>query len=230
MEKKFRNIVKHAFSTIKKEGIDTEEFIFGLTNLPVRSKEQHREFIERSIGNATQTRDVWIKLNAYWNFLNYTLLEHVITEFCDSHGDLIAMMESYKEELKEFRCKTRLCDFTEHYKCVNKSLAEIDRKTLTVKLSKKWEECTLEDLEDWKENVTQNLLLPSFVMIPEAIGPGCVSITWTIPTVFAKALMERVGTMDMKFCEEHGIFLMHLSGVEIYSSTKNPYTCEYTLH
>ena len=85
-------------------------------------------------------RDVWIKLNSYWNFLNYTLLEHVINEFCDSRGDLIAMMESYKRKLKEFRCKTRLCDFAEHYKCVNKSLAEIDRKTLTVKLAKKWDD------------------------------------------------------------------------------------------
>ena len=97
-------------------------------------------------------------------------------------------------------------------------MAEIDRKTLSVKLAKKWEECTLEDLENWKENITQHLLLPSFVMSPEAIGPGCVSITWTIPTVFAIALMERVGTMDLSLCKEHGLFSMHLDGVEIYPS------------
>ena len=72
----------------------------------------------------------------------------------------------YKESLREFRCKTRLCDFVRHFKDENKCLGgEELMSLLKMKIAKNWEECTLEDLENWKESITQKLLLPSFVLI-----------------------------------------------------------------
>lgn len=216
LEQLFRKLVKLTYTIIRQEQIDIEDFKICLTNLPVKNRKQHEDFLNENwskISSASETRDIWFKLSSYWDFLNYSLLEYLINEFCSEHESLIVMMEDYKKNLKEFRHNTRLCDFAEHFKEVNKCLIEADMKKFEVKLDKNWEECTLEDLENWKENITQKLLLPSFGMKLHAIGPGCVTVTWAIPTVFAISLTESMETMDVGgFCEEHGIISIMVDG------------------
>ena len=128
-------------------------------------------------------------------------------------------MLKYKESLREFRCKTRLCDFARHFKEeVNESL----EKLLKVKFAKNWEECTLEDLENWKESITQKLLLPSYVLILKDTDSGCVSVTWAIPAMFAASVMEDMERMDMReFCVEHSILALRIDGKECVS-TQSP--------
>lgn len=179
------------------------------------SKKQHKDFLEDNllnISSATEMIVIWCKLGTYWNFLNYSLLEYLVKEFCSEDDGLIAMMEDYKSKLKEFRCCTRLCNFVNHFMDVT-CLEEANFKKFEVKLNKKFEECTLEDLENWKENITQKLLLPSFVMKLHTIGPGCVSVTWAIPTKCALSLMENMKKMDLReFFEEHCIISVKLDG------------------
>ena len=127
-------------------------------------------------------------------------------------------MLKYKESLREFRYKTRLCDFVRHFKEVNKCLGgEELMSLLQVKFEKNWEECTLEDLENWKESITQTLLLPSFVLILKETDSGCVSVTWAIPVMFAASVMEDMETMDMgEFCVE--ILSLRIDGKECVST------------
>lgn len=224
LDKWFRKLVKSTYNKIMEEKVDIDDIKLCLTNLPVRNRKQHEEFLKENwskISNASQVRDIWFQLGYYWDFLNYSLLEYLINEFCEEQGSLVAMMEDYKMKLREFRCQTHLCDFAKHFKDVNKSLTEDNMKTFEVKLDKKLEQCTLQDLENWKENITQKLLLPSFVAKLHAIGPGCISVTWAIPTVFAVSLMESVETMDLAdFCEEHGILSMKIDGKDSSTVTK----------
>ena len=130
-------------------------------------------------------------------------------------------MFKYKQSLGEFRGKTRLCDFARHFKEeVNKSfLGQELMELLEVKFAKNWEECTLEDLENWKESITQKLLLPSYVLILKDTDSGCVSVTWAIPAMFAASVVEDMETMDMReFCVEHSILSLRIDGKECVST------------
>ena len=183
--------------------------------LPVQRQEQHQEFLEKNcfvISDATRIEGIWMKLSSYWNYLNFSLLEHVIKMFCSEA--LMARMEEYKKKLEVFRCKTRLCVFAQHYKNRQKCLLGNELKEFVIKHDKKWTECTLQDLENWKESLTQKLLLPSFAVNPKDISTGSVSITWAIPAMFTPSLVEKLKSLDENFCKEHKIMSLTLDGVE----------------
>ena len=168
-----------------------------------------------------------MKLNNYWNYLNFSLLEDVIKTFC--REALMARMEEYKKKLEDFRCKTRLCVFAEtEQKCL---LAGENLKEFVVKHDKNWTMCTLQDLENWKKSLTKTLLLPPFALKPRKISTGCVSITWAIPTMFTTSVAEKLKTLDMTdFCSEHKIMSLIFNGMEYFgaSATENPDTSSNT--
>lgn len=111
-----------------------------LFTLPFEYQEQHQEFRD-----ATSVDGMWSRFHFYWDFIHYSLLEHVIKTCCK---DLIANMEEYKKKLELFLCNTRLCVFAERYKMLN--IKEALKP-------KKWEQCTLQDLENWKKGLTFSL-------------------------------------------------------------------------
>ena len=227
LESRFGDLADHTFDCLKDNGVKIEKIKSRLANLPVRSRQLHEEFLMELWHKMKDPTldDVWVELGRYWDFLNYSLLEYLIKKFGDK--ELAERMEEYKRRLREFRCCTRLCDFAQHFKDVNKTLVDKNvTKSLEVKLSKNWEECTLEDLEMWKENITQKLLLPSFVVILRDMDSGCISITWTIPALYASSLMEDVKKMDLRgFCEEQEIMWMSIDGVECWHSDLTPQPC-----
>ena len=200
------------------KNVDINEFKYKLIfALPPQNKVQHQEFLEKNclqISDATRIEEIWMKLSNYWNYLNFSLLEHVIKTFCGEA--LMARMEEYKKKLKVFRHTTRLCVFAEYYKTIPKCLlVDEDLKEFVVKHDKNWNMCTLQDLENWKESLTQKLLIPLFIMNPKEINMGCVSITWAIPAIFTLSLVEKLKTLDMsEFCDEHKIMSLTFNGVE----------------
>jgi hypothetical protein len=162
--------------------------------------------------------EIWFELEEYWDFLNYTLLEHLVDTF--GYPAMKTRMLEYKEALVKFRHRTRLCEFAKHYKCfVGKKV----RMSLKVKFSENWEECTLEDLENWKESITQQFFLPSFVASLQEMDSGCVSITWAIPTIFASPVMEIVKmTTTQDFCKAYGIKSLKIDDEEyLHSQTSD---------
>lgn len=195
----FEKLVIQTSEIILNKEIDVCNFKTRLLNLPIP---QHREFmadIWSQINSETLT-DSLSKLKIYWDFLNYTLLQHLVNKFGDR--ELKKKMKVYKKKLKNFRCKTHLCDFRDYFKSVGTNTEEQDTlMKFEVKLAKNWRECTLEDLETWKVNITQRLSLPEFIMKLESFGPGSVCITWTIPCLFVTSLVETKGKMDTEKME-----------------------------
>ena len=185
-------MVDRTYDAIKEQKVG--ELKCRLVNLPVRGKKQHKECLEE-VRPENTVEGVWCKLTDYWNFLNYTLLEHLANFFGDKQ--LQEDIKSYKKNLESFRRRTRLCVFADFYNKAECFENEAVMK-LKVKLDKNWDKWTLQDLENWKEKITEKLLLPSFVMKLESVEPGCISITWTIPCVFVTALMETMDKMDME--------------------------------
>ena len=235
LESHFSDIADCTSDYLSEKRIEIKKIKTRLASMPVKNKKMHEEFLDELWENISKMsdptlEDAWVKLGKYWDFLNYSLLEYLIEKFGDK--ELAERMEEYKRRLREFRCSTCLRDFAQQFKEVNKTLVDENvTKSLEVKLSKNWEECTLEDLEMWKENITQILLLPSFVVILRDIDSGCISITWTIPALYASSLMEEVKRMELRvFCEEHEIMWISIDCVECWHQDKAIKLCAGTVY
>ena len=178
LEDKFHELADKTFDEIQERNPDVKQFRARLISLSFKYKKQHKEFFQQLIEDAekdTTIDHIWMKLCGYWDFLNYSLLENLVHKY-GSHP-LKADMRDYLEQLKEFRINTRLCEFAKYCEKISRKLPEKDLQELIVKLNKRWDECTLEDLEELKENITQEFFLPSFVMNIRSIEPGSIIVT-----------------------------------------------------
>ena len=206
LQESFSQMVDDAYDIISDKKIGVESFAARLANLLPVQRELHGEFVDKvcdEITKETTVLKVWSKLTAYWNFLNYFLLEQVILKFGDPC--LRAKMKDYKKTISHFQHNTRLRDFANCAATVSTNLSE-NLKLFAMKFEDQWDECTLEDLEKFEKRFTHQLLLPSFILTLKAIKPGCIHVTWTIPAVIGESLKEKMDNTEMKkFCKEHGI-------------------------
>ena len=230
LEDEFHGLADKTFDEIQECNPDVKRFRARLVSLSFKYQEQHKDFVQQlteDIEKDTTIDHIWMKLSGYWNFLNYSLLENLVYKY-GSHT-LKSNMRDYLERLKEFRTNTRLCEFAKYCDKISRKLPEKDLQKVIVKLKKCWDECTLEDLEELKENITQQFFLPSFVMSIQNIEPGSIVITWAIPTLIASALRNNINNMDIsEFCKENGIECILVDGKEFFKETKYMLTTPIT--
>ena len=98
-ESKFRTFVDQAYQEVNRK-MNPSVFLSRITCLPVSARSQHRSFIEEKLTNIPPPvtfENIWTKLNLYWDFLNYGLLEHVISNF--GSQDLKQNMQMFMNSL-----------------------------------------------------------------------------------------------------------------------------------
>ena len=194
-----------------------------ITLLPASTKDQHIAFIRENLREIKESKcmeDIFLLLNFYWDFLNYTLLEHIVTEF--GNNDTKAAMGKYVCELVAFRKVTKLSEFITHWRCTGKVPPDMSR--LVIKMEKDWSNCTLEDVEQFKGTLTQKLLLPSFAVLLRDAEQGCISFTWLIPSSVMKILSKDIHNTKLDWFNEHHIERLAIDGQELYSSATFRYS------
>lgn len=222
LEEYFSDLSDRTFDIIQQKNISVETFKVRLSNLPVRNKQQHRDFLSALFSKMDDSTlgNIWGKLNLYWNFLNFSLLDNLVKKFGDKN--LIADFANFKKQLRRFRCKTRLCDF--NLKEINESLSKEDLELVVFKLGKHWDECTLQDLENSRERIAQKLFIPSYECLLIDAKPGSISITWAIPTTIA-VLLESMGRADIEqFCRTQRIVSIIVNSREFEYSSDEVYS------
>ena len=194
-----------------------------ITLLPASTKDQHIAFIRENLSEIKESKcmeDIFLLLNLYWDFLNYTLLEHIVTEF--GNNDTKAAMAKYVCELVAFRKATKLSEFITHWRCTGKVPPDMSR--LVIKMEKDWSNCTLEDVEQFRGTLTQKLLLPSFAVLLRDAEQGCISFTWLIPSSVMKILSKDIHNIKLDWFKEHHIERLAIDGQDLYSSATLRYS------
>ena len=220
LQTKFLNITKRTTARIQEKGMDAHEFrLQFVMQMDISEQSQHRQFIETylmELKPTTTIDDLLCRLSLYWNFLNYNLLQHLVNMFGDEQ--LKHDMEDYVEALKVFRANTMLCDFIDNWPLRGQKPPEADLRELVIKMvmDKKWEECTLEDVETIEETLTHKFLLPDFVLHLREAEKGCVCLTWYIPAPIAKTLQEDLRNVETEFFKTHGIERVTIDGAECF--------------
>ena len=223
-ESKFRTFVDKTYQEVNSK-MDPSVFLSRITCLPVSARTQHRSFIEEKLSNIPPPvtfMNIWIKLNLYWDFLNYGFLEHVIINF--GSEDLKQNMQKYVHELSVFKQTTRLCDFIESWPCRDDEPPEDRLKNVVVKMRHEWSQCTLQDVESFKKALVHKFFLPEFDMLLQKAERGCVCVTWLTSPSIATLLQQNLTNIETEFFKKHGIDAVTIDGQDVYLTAVKKYS------
>ena len=223
MEIKFDQLLDKTQDGLVDNNIPLQKLKRCITRLPAHIKDQHIHFIMENLSEIKESKcveEIFLSLHLYWNFLNYTLLEHIVNEF--GNNDTKAAMAKYVSELVAFRKATKLSDFISHWPCTRRVPPDMSR--LVIKMEKDWSNCTLEDVEQFRRTLTQELLLPSFAVLLRDAEQGCISFTWLIPSSVVKLLSKDIHYIKLGWFKEHHIERLAIDGQDLYSSATFQYS------
>ena len=174
LEDEFLKVVKEAAKNLRTAELSDVKLC--LTQLPVSVRFRHIRFLEHNlsaIASATSVDEILAILGLYWNYYNCSLLDEVVHQLGSDQTK--QLMERYMEKLRRFRLKTKLRDFA------GKLTHRIPHfHKLVTKMDEKWEERTLEDLEEFRKELAQSMLLENYAIHIMSAEEGCVEITWAL--------------------------------------------------
>ena len=227
MEIKFSQLVRKVQCGLTEQNIPLTTLRECITLLPASIKHQHVAFLEtkvKTIIHCESIEEIFLQLNLYWDFLNYTLLEHIVTEF--GNNDTKAAMAKYVSELVAFRKATKLSTFISHWPCAGEAPPDMSKLVTKIKkqMEKDWSNCTLEDVEQFRRTLTQKLLLPSFAIALKGAEEGCISFTWLIPSSIVKILSKDIHNTKLDWFKEHHIERLAIDGQDLYTSATFQYS------
>ena len=205
---------------VKDKDIDT--FKIRLISMNVDGVEHHVQFLQEIAENNDTIMEIWMNLSHYMNFLNYEILEHILKMFKNKY--LKGKMDEYSKKMKRFFKATRLCTFLNYWPVRGKTpFKEELHHFLTVKTTKNWNTCTLEELDNTRESLARKLLIPNFALIQEA-NEGCVSITFSIPPSLVARLQDVIKNTEPKAFVDMDIETITVDGVVCYEAPLLQYT------
>ena len=187
------------------------EFRLSVTVLPTSLKYQHSYFLKHhssEIAKATTVEEIFSILNSYWNFLNCSLLAHIISKFGDE--ELKRELSRYITALQAFRTRTKISDFVQT--CTSNPKPSPQCVSIKAKMGSEWEPRTLEDAEKYRQYMAYVSSLADYVLYLERGAPGSIYLSWRVPN---HAIRFLAAAMDSKFLQCHCIEKTTIDGMDL---------------
>jgi len=208
----YDDLVENSVETLSEMQEDSPKFFrkfrISVAVLPTSLKHQHKYFLEQhssQIAKATTVEEIFSILNSYCNFLNCSLLAHIISKF--GNEDLKKQLSSYMEILQAFRSQTKLTDFMKV--CTENPHLPPVSVALKTKMSPEWEHRTLEDAEEYCKAMAQNSSLADYVLSLVKGDSGSIFLTWSVSD---HAIRFVASAMNSEFLQHHGIEEVTIDG------------------
>ena len=189
-----------------------------IMRLPGDLKNEHHIFVKKvkaELKKAETIEDIFFTVDDYWDFLNYSLLEHII----DRHAsdNVKKEMAEYVAQVNAFRRKTRLDKFSKIYKRKEKKVDEKFR-TLVTEHDIHLSTTTLEKVEEIRHDVCSELSLREFSLQLAAVAPGSLVITWLVPQSLVAYIQKSV-KLSSPAMRKHHVSQLTIDGFIVYDST-----------
>ena len=187
--------------------------------LPSSLKYQHSYFLEHhssQIAKATTVEEIFSILNRYWNFLNCSLLAHIISKFGDEEQQ--EQLSSYTTALQAFRLRTKITDFFKAYTGTPNLPPEF--VTLKIKMGSEWEQCTLEDAEELRRSMATNSSTTDLAFYFMGGCPGSIYLVWSVSN---RAVRFLAAAMNSEFLRHHSVEEVTIDGVGLEEYKREHY-------
>ena len=218
LEKTFDEIILRAQKDIMRNKIEILDLRHSIIRLPGDLKSEHKFFVDEvkaELKKAESIEDIFLILDDYWDYLNYSLLEHIVDRHVSS-DEVKKEMAEYGKEISSFRMKTRLNIFYH----VHKRRPKVDEKfrNAVTKHVIDWFTATLEDVEKFRNDLCSELSLQMFSLQLAVVAQGCVEITWLVPSSLVTYIMESM-KLSSPTMRNHHVSKLTINGFIAYDTT-----------
>ena len=214
-KKRFNVLKKSTRECLERLRVAVKRVADALTSLPADDVDEHKQFLESHLSALYQAPDhseLFGTMNFHWNYLNPQLLDHLIREFDleEVKGD----METYKEDLQQFRKKTPLKLFCESQK-KQRINPPPDFREVVAEFD--WpDDVTLEVVEEFRQEYADHYSLCECAMMLNMVLPGI--ITWFIPGSIVEKLKVKVPFSILK---KYSVTKLEIAGECVYPKAMN---------
>ena len=217
LEKTFDDIIICAQDDMMQNKVEVRHLRHSIVRLPRHLKCEHQFFVQKvrkKLEKAKTIEAIFLIVDDYWDFLNYSILEHII----DRHAsdDVKTKMAEYVEQIKSFRRGTRLKVFSQVYKRKPRNVDEKLRKLISTQ-KVNWSTATLEDAERFRNDFCSELSLFDFSLELAVVTQGCVEITWLVPESLVAYIQKSV-KLSSPTMRNHHISHLTIDGFVVYDS------------
>ena len=206
-EERFERLEFASLTELEEKQVDLKRFRHSLILLPAKIKKEHTTFLKENlptISKAESIDEIFMQLNLYWNFIDHSLLEHIVNRFCSE--ELKRDMAQYISDLEAFRKATTISQMIRSWPGRIEPPPHFSK--VTCKLNRNASSYTLHELDQLRVRFCHEFSLSDSIMMLHSFIAGSVVVVWTIPSGSVHDLrMEllRHGSMIPEFFEEHAI-------------------------
>ena len=241
LERMFNKLSRDTIKSLGKMNVDIDEFYGQVSSMDISLDNVAGNFFEECFSATSNMAGFWGKLNRFWNFYNFELLQHIIQTmfddiddsllremeeneretFIEKIGSLRKDMETYEKEITDFSTKTKVCDFFHYWPFRTKKPEEAGVREVVLKVEKNkiWEDYTLLDIKETSNTIAQAFFRTTHFVLIVGVKKGCVSILWYVPPSVARLLEKRVVEVQPGFFIANGIQSISINDVQLYPLT-----------
>ena len=203
-EGQFYSLQESAETELTREGVTVKDFRRSLARLSSSIKAEHEKFVKEkydTFKKAESIEDIFVHLNFYVSFIDFSLLKHIIDHFGSS--DLKTKMSQYSMDMVQFRKTTTVAEIFPHLSGRPEPPPEY------VKLEMEFDydphTYTLEDLEQARLKLGREFSLSKFALFLVKIVSGSVVLVCILPEGMVCADMQEQNNsfLDLKLVRLH---------------------------
>ena len=203
-EGQFYSLQESAQAELTRKGVTVQDFRQSLARLSSSIKAEHEKFVKEkydTFQKAKSIEEIFVHLNFYLGFIDFSLLEHIIDHFGSS--DLKTKMSQYSMDMVQFRKTTTVAEIFPHLSGRPEPPPEY------VKLEMEFDydphTYTLEDLEQARLKLGREFSLSKFALFLVKIVSGSVVLVCILPEGMVCADMQEQNNsfLDLKLVRLH---------------------------
>ena len=223
-EERFENLGFATMTELEEKELDIKRFRHSLVLLPAKIKKEHTVFLKENlpaISKAESIDEIFLQLNLYWNFIDHSLLSHIVSRFCSE--ELKTDMSTYVTDLETFQKSTTISQMIQSWPGRLDPPPNFSR--VTCKLNRDASTYTLHELDQLRVNFCHEFSLSNSIMMLHSFIKGSVIVVWIIPTGCVNDLRGELfnqGSMYPGFFEKNEIVSVSIDESMVY--VYMPYT------
>ncbi len=215
---------KIAVEEITEKRITVTDFRQTLMILPSSIKNENKHFIKSNYSlfeEAKSIESIFLHLNFYLSFIDFSLLEHIIERF--GSDSLKRDMSNYAEDMRQFKMKTPVSEVLDHLPRYSDTPVGYSR--LTLKLNFDVRTATLEDVDTYRKHFASEFLLSQLALSLSDLQESSLLVTWLVPAAVGAMISDQVQKKTSSFFLSNSILKLSLEGECLYPSMPMSMVC-----
>ena len=221
LEEQFDCLHERLVTELSEGGASVDQVLRALTKLPLTFRKEYESTIQSMLSELEKReviRNLFYCLNPFFTFIDYELLQHLVSKF--GSQELKREMTSYAGKVQLFKKVTIISELINYWPGLK--VPQVDHKMLRAKFEYDPKSYTLEKLDNFRNRFYNELQLSEFVAVSILVlvePANSFVAVWFLPTVVVDEIIKAIGQMDRTFFQTEHILELSMNERTLYQGS-----------